>query len=75
MNVLLIETYSFSDYQMLLEYMRDSNKPFNSTTLESNLKSRSTLKKATLEMALIQAVEDGHLTKKSYGASSIFWYN
>lgn len=55
--------------------MRETNKPFNATTLESNLKSRTTFKKGSIEIALNQAQEEGHIVKKAYGNSLVFWYN
>lgn len=63
------------DYNILVEYLRETNKPYNGTTLESNLKGRTGFKKGTTELALNQGVEEGKFIKKAYGATFIFWYN
>lgn len=58
-----------------MEYIREANKPFNSTTLESNLKAKTSFKKGSIDVALNQAVEEGLLQKKQYGSASVYWYN
>ncbi|EAS00736.3 TBP1 interacting protein (macronuclear) [Tetrahymena thermophila SB210] len=67
--------YSVQDYQTLIDYMKNSNKPFNATTLESNLKGKTQFKKGSIEAALSQAVEEKYIVRKAYGSAYVFWYN
>ncbi|KAL4438949.1 hypothetical protein ABPG74_016669 [Tetrahymena malaccensis] len=67
--------YSVQDFQILIDYMKNSNKPFNATTLESNLKGKTQFKKGSIEAALTQGVEEKQIVKKAYGSAYVFWYN
>ncbi|KAL4488315.1 hypothetical protein ABPG72_019165 [Tetrahymena utriculariae] len=67
--------YSVQDFQTLIDYMKNSNKPFNATTLESNLKGKTQFKKGSIEAALAQGVEEKQIVKKAYGSAYVFWYN